>query len=183
VFDKGNNSDKNISKLTSKMSFVASAKSEQAEFLMDIPLNEFKHLYTNSKGHELLGYRTKHTFFGTEFTTIVTYNKSTYNLQKESYGSRKAKIIEKLDDLKRRLESDRGKERNKTSVEREVADIILKDFRSIVKTTIETPKEKKKPQLSYEVNLDNEQKREKGFGKLIIFTDKTDWHSKSLSEK
>jgi len=52
VFDKGNNSDKNIGKLTSKMSFVASAKSEQAEFLMDIPLTEFKNLYTNSKGHE-----------------------------------------------------------------------------------------------------------------------------------
>jgi transposase len=181
VFDKGNNSDKNIGKLTSKMSFVASAKSEQAEFLMDIPLTEFKNLYTNSKGHEIFGYRTKHIFFGTEFTTIVTYNKSTYNLQKESYGSRKAKIIEKLDDLKRRLESDRGKERNKTSVEREVADIILKDFRSIIKTTIiDTPKEKKKPQLSYEVNLENEKKREKGFGKLIIFTDKNEWHSKKI---
>jgi len=60
------------------MSFVASAKSEQAEFLMDIPLTEFKNLYTNSKGHEIFGYRTKHIFFGTEFATIVTYNKSTY---------------------------------------------------------------------------------------------------------
>ncbi len=49
VFDKGNNSEKNIDKLISKMSFVASAKSEQAETLMDISLDEFKYLYTNSK--------------------------------------------------------------------------------------------------------------------------------------
>ncbi len=184
VFDKGNNSDNNIEKLTSKMSFVASAKSEQAELLMDVQLNEFKHLYTNSRGHDIFGYRTKHIFFGTEFTAIVTYNESTYNLQKESYGSRKAKILEKLADLKRRLESDRGKERDKSSVEREIADIIHKDFRSIIKTTVaDIPKGKKKPQLTYEVNLDNEKKREKCFGKLIIFTDKNDWHSKAKSHK
>jgi len=70
----------------------------------------------------------------------------------------KRRLFEKLDDLKRRLESDRGKERDKTSVEREVADIILKNFRSIIKTTIDTLKEKKKPQLGYEVNLENEKK-------------------------
>jgi len=70
VFDKGNNSEDNIDDLTSKMSFVASAKSEQAEMLMDISLDEYKHLYTNSKEHQIFGYRTKHTFFGKEFTRI-----------------------------------------------------------------------------------------------------------------
>jgi transposase len=181
VFDKGNNSEDNIDKLTSKMSFVASAKSEQAETLMNISLNEYKPLYTNSKGHQIFGYRTKHTFFGKEFTTIVTYNKSTYNLQKESYLSRKEKILERLADLKRRLESDRGKERTKSSVEREIADIILKDFRSIIKYEItENPEKKKKPQLTYEINLNNENIREKSFGKTVIFTDKTEWHSKKI---
>ena len=181
VFDKGNNSEKNIDRLISKMSFVASAKSEQAETLMDILLDDFKYLYTNSKEHEIFGYRTKHIFFGKEFTTIVTFNKSTLNLQKESYLSRKEKILEKLEDLKRRLESDRGKERTKSSVEREVADIILKDFRSIIKYAItDNPEGKKKPQLTYSINIDNEKKREKSFGKTIIFTDKHEWHSKKI---
>lgn len=44
------------------MSFVASAKSDQAETLMDIPLDDFKYLYTNSKEHEIFGCRTKHIF-------------------------------------------------------------------------------------------------------------------------
>jgi len=181
VFDKGNNSKDNIDDLTLKMSFVASAKSEQAETLMDISLHEYKHLYTNSKEHQIFGYRTKHTFFNKEFTTIVTYNKSTHNLQQESYSSRKQKILEKLDDLKRRLESDRGKERTLSSVEREVCDIILKDFRSIIKYEItNNPQGKKKPQLTYEVNIDNEKKREKSFGKTIVFTDKNEWHSKKI---
>src|SRR5660397_28866 len=126
VFDKGNNSDKNIGKLISKMSFVASAKFDQAEDLLDIHIEDFKHIYTNSKDHEIYGSRTKYAFFGKEFTTIITYNKATYTLQKESYLSSKAKILAKLTDLKRRLESDRGKERNKSSVEREISDIIVK---------------------------------------------------------
>ncbi len=181
VFDKGNNSTDNIGKLISKMSFVASAKFDQAEDLLDTPLEDFKHIYTNSKDHEIYGYRTKYNFFGKEFTTIVTYNKATYTLQKESYFISKAKILEKMTDLKRRLESDRGKERDKSSVEREISDIIKKDFRSIIGYEVsDIPKGKKKPKIKFWTRKAKEKKREKNFGKLIIFTDKSDWHSKKI---
>jgi len=181
VFDKGNNSTDNIGKLISKMSFVASAKFDQAEDLLEIPLEDFKHIYTNSKDHEIYGYRTKYTFFGKEFTSIVTYNKATYTLQKESYLSSKAKILEKMTDLKRRLESDRGKERDKSSVEREISDIIIKDFRSIIGYEVsDIPEGKKKPKIKFWTRKKNEEKREKSFGKLIIFTDKSEWHSKKI---
>src|SRR3989304_798286 len=181
VFDKGNNSTDNIGKLISKMSFVASAKFDQAEDLLDIPLEDFKHIYTNSKDHEIYGSRTKYTFFGKEFSTIITYNKATYTLQKESYLSSKAKILAKLTDLKRRLESDRGKERDKSSVEREISDIIIKDFRSIIGYEVsDIPKGKKKPKIKFWTRKTKEKKREKSFGKIIIFTDKSDWHSKKI---
>jgi transposase len=181
VFDKGNNSTDNIGKLISKMSFVASAKFDQAEDLLDIPLEDFKHIYTNSKEHEIYGYRTKYTFFGKEFTTIVTYNKATHTLQKASYLSSKAKILAKMTDLKRRLESDRGKERDKSSVEREISDIIIKDFRSIIGYEVsDIPKGKKKPKIKFWTRIAKEKKREKSFGKLIIFTDKSEWHSKKI---
>jgi transposase len=181
VFDKGNNSTDNIGKLISKMSFVASAKFDQAEDLLDIPLEDFKHIYTNSKDHEIYGSRTKYTFFGKEFTTIVTYNKATHTLQKESYLSSKAKILAKMTDLKRRLESDRGKERDKSSVEREISDIIIKDFRSIIGYEVsDIPKGKKKPKIKFWTRIAKEKKREKSFGKLIIFTDKSEWHSKKI---
>ena len=181
VFDKGNNSTDNIGKLISKMSFVASAKFDQAEDLLEIPLEDFEHIYTNSKDHEIYGSRTKYTFFGKEFTSIVTYNKATYTLQKESYLSSKAKILEKMTDLKRRLESVRGKERDKSSVEREISDIIIKDFRSIIGYEVsDIPKGKKKPKIKFWTRKTKEKKREKSFGKIIIFTDKSDWHSKKI---
>jgi transposase len=131
VFDKGNNSQINIKDVMSKMHIVASAKHNQAEELLNVPFEDYKHLYTNPQGNKIYGYRTKHEFFGLEFTTVVLYNEASYKKQMKGYEERKVKICEKLNDLKKRLENNRGKERDKSSVEREVNDIIRKDFRSI----------------------------------------------------
>ena len=50
--------------------------------------------------------------------------------------------------MKRWLESNRGKERNKSSVEKEVNNIIHKDFKSVFGNTVgEIPKSKKSPGL------------------------------------
>ncbi|MCD6206794.1 MAG: hypothetical protein J7J06_02245 [Methanosarcinales archaeon] len=57
-------------------------------------------------------YRTKHEFFGKEFTTVILYSDTSYRKQMESYEKRKAKMLEKLADLQRRLGSNKGKKRN-----------------------------------------------------------------------
>ena len=183
VFDKGNNSKVNIEDVTSKMNVVASAKHNQAEELLKISLDDYKYLYTNSKGNKIYGYRTKYEFFGKEFTTIVLYSDASYRKQMESYEKRKAKMLEKLADLKRRLESNRGKERDAGSVEREVGDIIYKDFRSVFGYKVgAVPEGKKKPTLEM-WTIDNvEKKRYSGFGKTIVFTDLECWHSKKIAK-
>jgi len=48
----------------------------------------------------------------------------------ERYEKRKSTMLEKLADLKRRLESNRGKERDAGSVKREVNGIIQNDLES-----------------------------------------------------
>ncbi len=93
---------------------------------------------------------------------------------------RKAGVLD-TPELKRRLESDRGKERDKSSVEREISDIIIKDFRSIIGYEVsDIPEGKKKPKIKFWIRKKNEEKRDKSFGKLIIFTDKSEWHSKKI---
>jgi len=182
VFDKGNNSQVNIKDVLSKMRIVASAKHNQAEELMNIPLKNYKYLYTNPQGNKIYGYRTKYEFFGQEFTTIVLYNKASYKKQKKSYEISKANIWEKLEDLKRRLETNRGKGRDKSSVEREVNDIIHKNFRSIIGNKVgEIPEGKKKPTLEVWIK-DVEKERYAGFGKTIVFTDMHSWHSKKIAQ-
>jgi transposase len=183
VFDKGNNSEINIEDLLSKMHIVASAKHSQAEELLDIPIEDYKYLYTNSHDNQIHGYRKKYEFFGREFTTVVLYNEASHKKQKKSYEERKAKILEKLEDLNRRLESNRGKERDKSSVEREFNDIIHKDFRSVIGHKVgEIPKGKKKPNLEIWIKKEVEELRYAGFGKTIVFTDMQTWHSEKIAK-
>ena len=183
VFDKGNNSTVNIKDVTSQMNFVASAKHNQAEELLEISLDDYKYLYTNSKGNKIYGYRTKHEFFGKEFTTVVLYSDASYRKQMGSYEGRKAKMLEKLADLQRRLGSNRGKERDAGSVEREVSEIIYKDFRSVFGYKVgAVPPGKKKPALDVWIEEAVEKKRYIGFGKTIVFTDMHTWHSKKIAK-
>ena len=180
VFDKGNNSRENIEDVLSRMHIVASAKHNQARELLKIPLRKYRYLYTNFKGHRIYGYRTKHKFFGQNFTTVVVYNEASYRKQKKSYEKKKSKILEKLADLKRRLESNRGKGRSRSSVEREVNEIIHKDFRAIIAYEVTESKDKKKPTVNYWIKERKEKKRYEGFGKTIVFTDMDRWHSKKI---
>ncbi len=183
VFDKGNNSQINIEDVLSRMHVVASARHEQAEELLNISLEDYKYLYTNSQANEIYGYRTMHKLFGQEFTTVVLYNEASYKKQKKSYEKRKAKIWKKLEDLKRRLGSNRGKGRDKSSVEREVNDIIRKDFRSVFGYKVgEIPQGKKKPTLETWTKKNVEERRYRGFGKTIVFTDLHAWHSKKIAK-
>ena len=180
VFDKGNNSKINIEDVLSKMHLVASAKHNQAKELLRIPLEKYKYLYTNPKGHKIYGYRTKYEFFGQEFTTVVSYNEASHKKQERSYERRKSKIIEKLADLKRRLESNRGKARDESSVEREVNEIIYNDFKGIIGYTVgKIPEGQKKPTLEYWIK-DEGKERYDSFGKTIIFTDLDRWHSDKI---
>ena len=183
VFDKGNNSQINIEDVLSKMHIVASAKHNQAEDLLNIPLENYKHLYTNPQNNKIFGYRTKYEFFGKEFTTVVLYNEASYKKQRNSYEGSKANIWEKLEDLKRRLQSNKGQKRDKSSVEREVNDIIRKDFRSVFGYEVgEVPQGKKKPTLECWIDEKVEEIRYTGFGKTIVFTDLHTWHSKKIAK-
>jgi transposase len=165
------------------MHIVASAKPNQAEYLLKVPIEDYKYLYTNSHGNKIYGYRIKYTFFGQEFTTVILYNEASHKKQKESYEQRKTKTLEKLEDLKRRLQSNRGKERDKSSVEREVNDIIPKDFRSVFCHRVsEIPEGKIKPDIEIWINKEVEKLRYAAFGKTIVFTDMHTWHSEKIAK-
>lgn len=182
VFDKGNNSRVNVGEVLSRMHLVASAKHNQATELLKIPLKDYRYLYTNPKGHRIYGYRTKHRFFEQEFTTLVIYNEASYKKQRRSYEEKKEKTLKKLADLKTKLESNKGKSRSMSSVEREVNEIIPKDFRAIIGYEVgRIPEGRKKPTLKYWIK-NKEKERYEGFGKTLVFTDMDKWHSKKIAK-
>jgi len=179
IFDKGNNSEPNIQKVMESMHVLGAVKPDQVKELMNVPLSKYDYLYTNEKGHEIIGYRTKRALFGYDFTIVVTYNKQTYKRQVRTYEKNKQKIFEKLKDLNRRLRSKRSK-RDRSSVEREINDIIRKDMRAVVKCNVK--KKNSKFKIVYRTDKTAENERFDRFGKNIIFTDMHHWHSKKISK-
>ena len=184
VIDKGNNSKDNIHKVLSKMHILGSVNLDQLKDLLNIPVSKYKYLYTNSKGNKIYGYRiTNRSLFGSEFTLVMVYNKSTHNRQKQTYERGKAKTLEGLKDMKRRLESNRGKGRDKASVEREIGDIVLKDLRPVIKYEVgDIPNGKKKPTLKYWICEEEEQNRYDKFGKTAVLTDLKHWQSTRIAK-
>jgi len=150
---------------------------------LEIPLSKYKYLYSNSKGNEIYGYRTKYEFFEREYTTVVLYSKASCKMQKRSYERNKEKIMEKLADLERRLGSNRGKARDKSSVVTEINGIIYEKFKAVIGYKIgRVPRGKKKPSLKTWIKEDVENKRYAGFGKTIVFTDMHVWQSKKIAK-
>jgi len=178
VCDKGNNSEPNIGKVVKEMHIVGSATHGQAKELAYVPLSEYIHLYTNQKGHEIKGHRTKKELFGMESTVVVSFNKHTCRRQSKTYDKDKRKIYAKLRDLNRRLGSKKGKKRSRSSVEREVNDVIKKDMRSVIKYGIREKDGMFK--VTYRTKREVEKERRARFGKTIVFTDMHSWHSKKI---
>jgi transposase len=174
VFDKGNNSQENLSEVLSKMHLIASAKHNEAKDLLDVPLDKYELLYTNRKEHKIFGYKTRHEFYDKEFTTVISYNEASYTRQKSKYEEDKKKTQEKLADLQKRLLSVKGRKRSISSIEREINDIIRKDLRSVIEYHLDGSI------LSYKVKDEVESSRKKGFGKTIIFTDLDEWDTKKI---
>lgn len=178
VCDKGNNSEPNINKVIKEMHVVGSVTHGQAKELAYVPLSKYVHLYTNQKGHKIRGHRTKKELFGMEFTVVVSFNEHTYKRQSKTYDKSKRKIFEKLRDLNRRLGSKKGKKRGRSSVEREISDIIRKDMQSVISYRI---KEKDgRFRVTYRTKREVEKERRARFGKTIVFTDMHRWHSKRI---
>jgi transposase len=180
VFDKGNNSEPNIGKVVKEMHIVGSVTHAQAKDLAYVPLSKYLHLYTNEKGHKIKGYRTKKELFGMEFTVVVSFNEHTHRRQSKTYDRDKRKIFKKLKDLNRRLASKKDGKRGRSSVEREINDIIKKDMRSVINYGI---KEKEGGfRVTYQTNKDAENERRARFGKTVVFTDMHHWHSRKIVE-
>lgn len=178
VCDKGNNSEPNINKVIKEMHIVGSVTHGQAKDLAYVPLNKYAYLYTNNKGHKIKGYRTKKELFGMEFTVVVSFNEHTYRRQSRTYDKDKRKIFEKLRDLNRRLGTGKGKKRSRSSVEREINDIIKKDMRSVIQYGIKEKGGRFK--VTYRTKRTVEKERRARFGKTIVFTDMHHWHSKKI---
>jgi transposase len=130
VFDRGNNSETNISYIGNRFHFIGALKRNQLKHLLDIEMSKFSELYTNRKGNAIRGYRTIEKVYDGEYTIVVTYNEKTAQKQRTKTEESIKKITEHLQKLERSINNPhRGKKATMKGVAQQVDDFLHKQHK------------------------------------------------------
>jgi len=176
VFDRGNNSKKNVDLVQIKMHMIGGLKRNQAKNLYDIPVSDMEFLYETSKENKIFGCKTRGMFFGREFACVVTYNEASMLRQSRGFEEQKRDIIERLTQIDKSLErTGRGRKLSVTGALRKANDSTHKNFRSLVKMWVSDGK------FYWKWNNEKEEFIKKTFGKQALFTDLHDWSAKEIA--
>lgn len=163
VLDKGNNSKENFKTMAGKISWVGALVPSHYEELMNL---EFDHYHGNWNGK--LFYRCKREVMGIECSIVLTFNSATKRRKQHSLerGIEKLKqdIVKKWESYKKRptaitqgIKTMKNKSRYGTCFEVSVVSVDVRQ-----------------KQLHFQENSDEIKKREKRFGKNLIFSNMLD---------
>jgi len=179
VFDKGNNSEYNIPKIKKKFHFIGSLRMNQMSHLLDIPLSEFKELYTNKKEHLIKGFKTKSKIYGEEYTVVVTYNEESAKKQKETTEKAVQNITEKMKAIENSFKNKKnGKKTTVKGLSGRINDFLHKQYRILFDWKFDEEKQ----QFSWSLNETALIERRKTYGKNILFTDLSDWKAENIAK-
>ena len=193
VFDKGINSKDNVDLVLDKMHLVGSLPRDDAKDLLEeASKRELAHVYTNDKGHEISGWRTRGTFYGREFDVVVQHNPATQSRQEETYERQRAAILEGVEAIRRRcLRKGRGRRPSEKGIINSLGDLVHKNLRGVFDYGIERTEEGR-PCPWIEVKEEAEEVYRRSLGLNVVFTDKADlsteeilrtYNSKSMIEE
>ena len=180
ILDKGNNSDENIIDVLRRTHIIGTLKADQSKEYLEVPMGEYSPI-----GDDIIAYRTNGTHYGEKFTIVVTFNTCTEKKQRLTYEKNKQDILDKLNQLKNKVElrKRRGRKWSLNRAIRAIVDIIPLHMRAVFEYDV-----KKKVGrgggllVEYSVNSEKERLRRLSFGKIIHFTDLHDWSNQQIAE-
>lgn len=189
VFDKGNNSDKNLRKFIEEAQyhFVGSVKLDDHKDLALISNNDNRFTcFSHPRLEEVKAWRTRKQIYGKELTVVVTFNNNLYTSQVKSINNEINKCLDKLCELSEKLQDHlagrikKGKKLTVKSVEQQVSSILSgQHMKKLIETTIMEHNDL--PSLTY--NLNDKAWSELSdtyLGKNIIITDNHDWSTEDI---
>jgi len=189
VFDKGNNSDKNLNKFVedSGFHFVGSVKPNDHKDLALISNNDkcFTSL-SHPRLDQVKVFRTQKKIYGKSLTVVVTFNNNLYTAQVKSINNEINKCLGRLSVISTKLEDriagriTKGKKPTKESIKRQVASILSgQHMRKLIGTTITD--HNGIPVLTYSLKSDAYAKLADTYlGKNIIITDNHNWSTEDI---
>ena len=188
VFDRGNNSEKNIDILESgdfKLHYVGGLKKKQAVELFAIDLDEYVPLcYPSLEGQ--LAYRSEMEVFGRSLTVVITYNPELEEGQMQGILINLEKATAKLLALQQRLmrwasgEITRGKKPTKESVDANVGKILSAEYMKDI-FLYDILESNGNVHLVYRHSTESlETIRREHLGKTALFTDRADFTNEQI---
>jgi transposase len=189
VFDKGNNSDKNLNKFVedSGFHFVGSVKPDDHKDLALISNNDkcFTSL-SHPRLDQVKVFRTRKNIYGESLTVVVTFNNNLYTAQVKSINNEINKCLGKLSVISTKLEDriagriTKGKKPTKESIKRQAASILSgQHMKKLIGTTI--AEHNGIPVLTYSLKSDAyAELADTYLGKNIIITDNHNWSTEDI---
>ena len=179
VFDKGNNSERNIKKVSGKINILGSLKKNQVKDLFKVPLSEYTPLYETGKDVVISGFSTKKDLYSKEYTVVMSFNPRTRKRQIQTYQKAKKRIQKELKSIQKSM-TRKGRGRPMTikgAIKKAVLSIPVQ-YVSIFKYDVVEKDEKKV--FKYWIDKKTEKEFLENTGKLAIFTDKHDWSAEKI---
>jgi transposase len=186
VFDKGNNSKKNLPAVeATPFHFVGSLTPSHHSDLLAIAKDHYKPVVDPRLGG-VLAYRTTKDVFGVLRTIVVTYNESLYLGQQQGWLAQRKKANEALRALQAKVmtafeKGKRGKKPTKDSIEQHIAGIIKQ--RKLKKEWLRYDIIEREPGFSLTYQWNHEalaQHEQLVLGKTILFTDQAEWSNEQI---
>jgi transposase len=168
IFDKGNNSNKNINKVNKKLHFfiVGSLKPSEYPELFDIPLEEFNEEYITAKDKKVFCISKIMNVYDDKKKVVITYSNELAYKNRVRVEKSLAKALNRLQNLKGRIKTNNL---TRDEVVIKVHDIIGRHYiRGLIKYGLQ---DVNGLYLTFKRDEQAYQKKSKQFGKNILFTD------------
>jgi len=176
VFDRGNDSQDNLSEETLPLHYVgALVPSHHAELLQEA-INFFDQASSSNAGN---CYRVKRQLWGRERTIVVHRSSELNEGQLRSVQNDLEKRLEQLQDLNRRLNSPRRKNRTLEQLQREVTELLRGQFMEGL-IQWQCIGAENQWQIQYATDEEALRQLKKTLGLRMLMTDRHEWTSEEI---
>lgn len=175
IFDRGNNSQSNLSKQILKLHYVGALSAYQHKDLMEKAADYF----AKNEGNNIC-YRVKQKLWGEIRTVIVYKSEELYKGQVRGIEKDLTKRFKKFEELNTRLSNSRGKRLTRKEILKKIKDIVKGQF---VDQIISWNLTRKTKQYRIDYSADDNKFKELErirLGYRILITDRHDWSDEEI---
>ena len=181
VFDRGNNSQDNLSAETLPLHYVGALVPSQHADLVDAACGFFEQKGVSAGEESGGGYRVRQTLWNRERTIVVYRSQEMYEGQRRGVDRDLEKRLRGLEEMNQRLAKPRSKKRQRAEVRRKVEELLHGQFmEGLVKW--EVYRRKGKYQLRYSTDEEALRRVDRRLGLRLLMTDRHEWSNEEIIE-